>query len=383
MSTDSSSSSRSSSADSAYDRRRRPSSRYEVFRRASQPLDEQVDQQTWSEFLRDADEDIATRSESPRDRKRRLTGPSEDGRRGRGIRASPNTNTITPNHSAASLPPTPPRPAFVAGQGSSSSQASFYDLTTPSSPPPHPQFTRPSVNARHSSLASPTTDYVVPKWQPDSEVTHCPICKSQFTFWFRKHHCRKCGRVVCATCSPHRITIPRQFIVHPPENKRASTLRNEPIDLTHDDTENSGEEANMSPGQPRNPALGGGEEVRLCRPCVPDPQPAPPRNSSFAPDLRRVHHFTNGIPLDRDHNPVPGLPRQVGLAEHHLDRRSWERDWQNHRDSLPPRHPRRHSSSLVQPPGVGLFQVRPDEGQRQRDFRRQRGRGMIVGFLSP
>ncbi|EHA25918.1 hypothetical protein ASPNIDRAFT_143971, partial [Aspergillus niger ATCC 1015] len=50
-------------------------------------------------------------------------------------------------------------------------------------------------------------------WQPDAEVTKCPICGTTFSFWYRKHHCRKCGRVVCASCSPHRITIPRQFIV--------------------------------------------------------------------------------------------------------------------------------------------------------------------------
>ncbi|KAF2748518.1 hypothetical protein M011DRAFT_400799, partial [Sporormia fimetaria CBS 119925] len=54
-----------------------------------------------------------------------------------------------------------------------------------------------------------TSDIVLPRWQPDSEVDACPVCERQFSFFYRRHHCRKCGRVVCANCSPHRITIPR------------------------------------------------------------------------------------------------------------------------------------------------------------------------------
>ncbi len=30
----------------------------------------------------------------------------------------------------------------------------------------------------------------VPRWQPDEEVSKCPVCGVGFTFWFRKHHCR-------------------------------------------------------------------------------------------------------------------------------------------------------------------------------------------------
>ena len=31
---------------------------------------------------------------------------------------------------------------------------------------------------------------VLPRWQPDAEVTYCPICSTQFSFFNRKHHCR-------------------------------------------------------------------------------------------------------------------------------------------------------------------------------------------------
>lgn len=32
--------------------------------------------------------------------------------------------------------------------------------------------------------------FVLPRWQPDAEVTYCPICNTQFSFFVRKHHCR-------------------------------------------------------------------------------------------------------------------------------------------------------------------------------------------------
>lgn len=387
MSTDSASSSRSSSSDSTHDHRRRSSSRYEEFRRASRRLDEQADRQTWSEFLRDADDETTSRNESSGDRKRRLTGPREDGRTNHGVGNSSNPGHSSGNQATARLPPTPPRQAFGVGRDPLTSQPLFYDLTSSSPPqvPPRPNRpNRPDSDSRRSESAAVSSDYIVPRWQSDSEVTHCPICKSQFTFWFRKHHCRKCGRVVCAGCSPHRITIPRQFIVHPPENQRASIFQNEPIDLTQDDTENSAEENSMPP-QRANPALGGGEEVRLCRPCVPDPQPAPPGSSRFMPNpsstlpnLDRVQHYSNGVIRDANRNSVPGSLQFRTMAEH-FEGRPWSRDWQNDRDVFVSADGHRRSTSLMHDSfGSPSAQSRQEEGQRQRDLRRQRGRGMIV-----
>ncbi|XP_047231431.1 FYVE and coiled-coil domain-containing protein 1 [Girardinichthys multiradiatus] len=38
-------------------------------------------------------------------------------------------------------------------------------------------------------------------WLVDKEATHCLDCKSQFTWWLRRHHCRLCGRIFCYYCS--------------------------------------------------------------------------------------------------------------------------------------------------------------------------------------
>ncbi|KAM6183779.1 pleckstrin homology domain-containing family F member 2-like [Erethizon dorsatum] len=48
-------------------------------------------------------------------------------------------------------------------------------------------------------------------WVPDSEATVCMRCqKAKFTPVNRRHHCRKCGFVVCGPCSEKRVLLPSQ-----------------------------------------------------------------------------------------------------------------------------------------------------------------------------
>ncbi|KAF3214691.1 hypothetical protein TWF191_009683 [Orbilia oligospora] len=98
----------------------------------------------------------------------------------------------------------------------------------------------------------------IPPWQPDSEVTSCPICRTGFSFFYRKHHCRKCGRVVCAPCSPHRIAIPRSYVVYPPHSIEAE-LAQSYIDAHGHRIYADGEE---------------GVEVRICNECLAGENPA-------------------------------------------------------------------------------------------------------------
>lgn len=204
------------------------------------------------------------------DRKRRLTASAYDqGRR----RTTTGGFTSRDNRYH---PPSTRRDS----QRSNPDQREVIDLTSSSPvqedtgsalPLPLPTPTRPT-----RTLSNGSRGYVVPKWQPDAEVSECPICHRQFGFLFRRHHCRKCGRVVCNDCSPHRITIPRQYIVHPTgmDDLSGSPSDASIIDLTRledDDDERYLTSRNYY-GRSAS-GLGGGEKVRLCNPCVPDPQP--------------------------------------------------------------------------------------------------------------
>ena len=182
---------------------------------------------------------------------------------------------------------------------------------------------RPSLDTLHNRGSREIT---LPRWQPDAGVTRCPICGTTFSFWYRKHHCRKCGSVVCANCSPHRITIPRQFIVHPPEDatpnpSAANNAGIEVVDLTNDD-DAPGEVIN-SDQRPRtseyriDPALGGGQEVRLCNPCVPDPNPLP-----HLPYLSTTRHNSNTFPRPGNGGSNQQLPPIAGSSSSEDNQRS-------------------------------------------------------------
>ncbi|KAF2110986.1 FYVE zinc finger-domain-containing protein [Lophiotrema nucula] len=265
------------------------------------------------------------------ERKRRLTTPESPVRRPSGIRMA---------HSGS-----------IPG-GSSSDPILLSSSPVPGRPPMPPQF--PShTSAGSAGTGRRESDIVLPPWQPDAEVTSCPVCGSQFTFFHRKHHCRKCGRVVCSGCSPHRITIPRQFIVHPPNDPASGANM---IDLTSDDESNA-----MSAFGPfRNPALGGGEEVRVCNPCVPDPNYSPPPQYSPAPNRPFPSYYaTTGagrppqaggppLPPPRGHRgsqSVSSGSQTVGRDQMHRsrdvfnDRRVSYHDRSRVADLWPPTHP--------------------------------------------
>ncbi|KAH8307861.1 hypothetical protein KR059_001168 [Drosophila kikkawai] len=70
-----------------------------------------------------------------------------------------------------------------------------------------------------NSLDSLCGAFVMPKqapnrqqWTRDEEATHCMCCRrAAFTMLMRRHHCRRCGRVVCYACSTHRMRIPELY----------------------------------------------------------------------------------------------------------------------------------------------------------------------------
>lgn len=47
-----------------------------------------------------------------------------------------------------------------------------------------------------------TTDEDCSNWLPDDVTTNCMLCGMQFSLFWRRHHCRVCGKIFCAQCCP-------------------------------------------------------------------------------------------------------------------------------------------------------------------------------------
>lgn len=84
------------------------------------------------------------------------------------------------------------------------------------------------------SDGAPSTPTSAAVWQADEAVSHCPLCETKFSWYYRKHHCRKCGRVVCSRCCSNFIGLRHNDIVHPPEDVAASLISLIPSMLAED-----------------------------------------------------------------------------------------------------------------------------------------------------
>ena len=67
-------------------------------------------------------------------------------------------------------------------------------------------------SSSHSLLDSSTDDHEPSNlanshivWERDEDVPACRICGKEFNVLVRRHHCRVCGRIVCAKCSKYRV----------------------------------------------------------------------------------------------------------------------------------------------------------------------------------
>merc|ERR1712025_312022 len=44
-------------------------------------------------------------------------------------------------------------------------------------------------------------------WQTDKSSSTCAVCSEKFFVFKRRHHCRKCGMIVCENCSKGRMIL--------------------------------------------------------------------------------------------------------------------------------------------------------------------------------
>lgn len=57
----------------------------------------------------------------------------------------------------------------------------------------------------------PTTAH----WKPDVSANACYICNATFTWFFRRHHCRRCGQLVCDADIKNLVPLDQNARFHP------------------------------------------------------------------------------------------------------------------------------------------------------------------------
>ncbi|KAJ1302470.1 hypothetical protein OPQ81_002788 [Rhizoctonia solani] len=93
------------------------------------------------------------------------------------------------------------------------------DADTENSQPGRTAIAKQSNSEKQKERRGRVEHYVPPIWVPDREAPVCMRCQAAFGWRRRRHHCRICGRVVCASCSS------KNFFIMDPSNPEASKSR--------------------------------------------------------------------------------------------------------------------------------------------------------------
>ncbi|XP_016044934.1 zinc finger FYVE domain-containing protein 26 isoform X2 [Erinaceus europaeus] len=94
---------------------------------------------------------------------------------------------------------------------SRSPSAEFSSATTPGTSTAH----SPNLKERSFLPSLPLLEFVPPatpparhQWVPDETESICMVCcREHFTMFNRRHHCRRCGRLVCSSCSTKKMVV--------------------------------------------------------------------------------------------------------------------------------------------------------------------------------
>jgi hypothetical protein len=75
--------------------------------------------------------------------------------------------------------------------------------------------TRAESEALEEELGEVTGEPTTAHWKPDESASACYICSQNFTFFFRRHHCRRCGNLVCDNHIKHTVPLDQNARYHP------------------------------------------------------------------------------------------------------------------------------------------------------------------------
>lgn len=123
--------------------------------------------------------------------------------------------------------PTPSQPKTITNSNASHSisttTASSTTTTTVDSDSPGSLFAETGINTygRHQLKVRV---HGAPVWIDNSARSKCALCNATFGTFTRKHHCRRCGEIVCDKCSGHKKNV-----AHPAVNPEAKEPEKQPV----------------------------------------------------------------------------------------------------------------------------------------------------------
>ncbi|CAF3352016.1 unnamed protein product [Rotaria sp. Silwood1] len=120
---------------------------------------------------------------------------------------------LSASSSTTNSPPLTRSIPIKSSQQTTTSSSIFDYLSASLSNRPNPN-EQPQQTTKTTTSTQPT-DFLVPAaipsrqlWISDTEVSICMCCnEAQFSMFNRRHHCRRCGRVVCKACSQQMTII--------------------------------------------------------------------------------------------------------------------------------------------------------------------------------
>ncbi|KAA3673554.1 MAD, mothers against decapentaplegic interacting protein [Paragonimus westermani] len=143
-----------------------------------------------------------------------------------------------------------------------------------------------------------------PVWAPDNAFSACMICAISFTLIRRRHHCRACGRLLCATCCNRRIRLP--FTCRPPASTRCCDETQQFIDAQH--------KSKVDGIRSHAQFLFSNRPARVCSECFellnkPDPFHSSLKTSYQPPSPKRQRSVAPLIPSEDALVPVQFIPQ--------------------------------------------------------------------------
>lgn len=132
-----------------------------------------------------------------------------------GVLGSQNETSLDARQSPQTSPATVSTSTLPQATSNSSNSNTPHRSQSAQSPPQHHQH-------HHQSMTHMTMGPLPgAKWESDYKATECRECHRKFSLWLRRHHCRRCGHVVCDRCSSHRATLHPSMVVYDPSSSEA------------------------------------------------------------------------------------------------------------------------------------------------------------------